>query len=109
MSTMLEKIKEIETDIDILNLYSEWDTFEELEEKVIDWISSEEIIFYFKAIEYLEENDPSLKESIQIAIKYWYSLENINSELLATLLYQQELSEEWENIRSDIEYGICRL
>jgi hypothetical protein len=44
-----------------------------------------EIIYYHKAMEYLRENDISLNESIEIATEYGYTLENINSELLASL------------------------
>jgi hypothetical protein len=44
-----------------------------------------EIIYYSKAIKYLQENDASLSESIEIATEYGYTLENINSELLASL------------------------
>ena len=49
-----------------------------------------EIIYYINAIKYLQENDASLSESINIACEMGYSLENINSELLASLLASQE-------------------
>ena len=38
-------------------------------------------------MKYLSENDPSLSESIEIAQDMGYDLSNINSELLATILY----------------------
>ena len=44
-----------------------------------------DIIYYYKAMEYLKEHDPSLSESIEIATEYGYNLENINSETLASL------------------------
>ena len=45
-----------------------------------------EIIYYSKAIEYLMKNDPSLRESIAIAMEYGYdTYENINSEFLASI------------------------
>ena len=44
-----------------------------------------EVIYYAKAMEYLKEHDTSLSESIEIATEYGYTLENINSELLASL------------------------
>ena len=44
-----------------------------------------EIIYYSKAMEYLIENDASLYESIELATEYGYTLDNINSELLASL------------------------
>ncbi len=44
-----------------------------------------EIIYYSKAMEYLRDNDCSLSESVELATEYGYNLENINSELLASL------------------------
>ena len=44
-----------------------------------------DVIYYSKAMEYLIENDASLYESIELATEYGYILENINSELLASL------------------------
>jgi hypothetical protein len=52
-----------------------------------------DIIYYTNAIDYLAENDKSLKESIDIALEYGLSLENINSELLASLLASRKLEE----------------
>ena len=51
---------------------------------------NEEIIYYSKAIKYLQENDASLSESIEIALEMGYYLENINSELLASLHYSRQ-------------------
>jgi len=45
-------------------------------------------------MEYLINNDTSLNESMSIAAELGYSVENIDSELLATLLFKQELREE---------------
>lgn len=44
-----------------------------------------DIIYYSNAIKYLKENDPSLRESMEIAEQYGYEIKNINSELLASL------------------------
>jgi hypothetical protein len=49
-----------------------------------------EIIYYSNACEYLRNNDNSLRESINIAVDMGYTLENINSELLASLLASQK-------------------
>jgi len=62
-----------------------------------------DIIYYSRAIEYLKGNDASLNESIQIAIEYGYNLENINSEVLASLLASQKIREEFEELREEIE------
>lgn len=68
-----------------------------------------EIIYYSNAIEYLKRYDNCLTESIELAIEYGYTLENINSELLASLLasknamsdywdYQNEINEFFNNL-----------
>tara|TARA_R100001163_G_C5044026_1_gene181601 strand:- start:363 stop:797 length:435 start_codon:yes stop_codon:yes gene_type:complete len=49
-----------------------------------------EIIYYHTAMEYLKEHDTSLSESIEIAHEYGYTLENINSETLASLHASRE-------------------
>ena len=77
-------------------------TEEKARDTLTDAINEQEIIYYSKAIEYLKDNDASLCESIRIAHDYGYELKNINSELLATLLYQRNLSEELENFLSKV-------
>ena len=62
-----------------------------------------EIIYYSNAIEYLKENDSSLNESIELAIEYGYNLENINSEVLASLLSSQNIRIEFEELKEEIE------
>ena len=55
-----------------------------------------EIIYYSRAIEYLSENDPSLTESLAIALEFGYGPEDLNSERLASLLnYQNTLDTFW--------------
>jgi hypothetical protein len=44
-----------------------------------------DIIYYYHAMEYLRNIDNSLRESLEIAKEYGYKLEDINSELLASL------------------------
>ena len=53
-----------------------------------------EIIYYSKAMEYLMENDTSLQNSMELAADFGYTPENINSELLASLLASQYSMEE---------------
>jgi hypothetical protein len=62
-----------------------------------------DIIYYFDAITYLKENDPSLKESIEIALDYGYTLESVNSELLASLLASRNAEQEFYNLQNEIE------
>jgi len=67
-------------------------------EKAQDYCYEQEIIYYYKAIGYLNEHDPSLRESLGYASDCGYELESLNSELLATLLYQQKLLDEIEEV-----------
>tara|TARA_R110000751_G_scaffold280507_1_gene382983 strand:+ start:463 stop:858 length:396 start_codon:yes stop_codon:yes gene_type:complete len=71
---------------DIVYLIDSDTLFEELEN---NGFFNEEVIYYHKAIKYLQENDASLTDSIEIAHEHGYTLENINSELLATLLLNE--------------------
>ncbi len=48
-----------------------------------------EIIYYYNAMEYLMKNDTSLNESLAIAAELGYTPENLNSEILASLLASQ--------------------
>ncbi len=58
-------------------------------------ITFTDVIYYSNAIEYLKENDPSLKNSLEIAEEYGYSLTNTNSETLASLLKSQNNLEDY--------------
>lgn len=83
-------------DVDIIeNMfeYGDCDDADSFYEYVQDRIYEQEIIYYHTAIEYLKEHDPSLRISLELAAEYGHDLQNLNSELLATLLYQQNLSE----------------
>lgn len=56
-----------------------------------------DIIYYSNAIEYLKRYDNCLTESIELAIEYGYTIENINSELLASLLASKNaMSDYWD-------------
>ena len=61
-----------------------------------------EIIYYTNAIEYLQKNDPSLKDSIDLAIEYGHDLQNINSEVLASLLASCNAREQFNDLESEI-------
>lgn len=54
-----------------------------------------DIIYYSNAIEYLKNNDPSLLDSINIALDYGFELKDINSELLASLLASENFKNEF--------------
>lgn len=92
---------------DYIDLYSltHSEGFESFRDGVEKLIDQAEIIYYSKAMEYLMQNDVSLSNSLALAGELGYSLadDNLNSEILATLLLQKELREEFAEIEDDIE------
>ena len=96
-------LNQFDTDLDLVYQYENGISFDEYEQRVLNSINYEEIIYYHKAIDYLKENDSSLFESLSIASDYGYDVESLNSELLATLLHQQNLRNEWSEISQEIE------
>jgi hypothetical protein len=85
-----------DVDIDVLYYlsdfkFSDFYDFDEFENFVIECLENEnafniEIIYYYKAMQFLTEHDQSLSESLEIASEYGYTTENLNSGLLASLL-----------------------
>ena len=67
-----------------------------------------DIIYYSKAIKYLAENDASLSESIELAVDMGYELENVNSELLASLHASQKAREDFHDITDEIDEILSR-
>ena len=96
-------------EVDVLNL-----SFEQRNEntpfdyiELFDSIQSEngfivEIIYYYKAIKYLQEFDSSLIESLELANELGYELNNINSELLASLLASKYNEEKYWELEEQI-------
>ena len=68
-----------------------------------------EIIYYANAIKYLQENDASLQESLEIAAEYGYELKNLNSEVLASLLASRYSQESFYDIKEEIEEFFAEL
>lgn len=62
-----------------------------------------QIIYYSEAMKYLSLQDTSLVNSLEIANEYGYKLEDINSELLASLLASQITREAFFCCRYEIE------
>ena len=89
--------------IDLASLYDNEDTFNDFCDKVCEAISYEDVIYYSEAIKYLSREDASLSDSLDIASEYGYETKDLNSELLATLLYQQRLNEQWCEISEQVE------
>ena len=62
-----------------------------------------EMIYFTNAIEYLSENDPSLKNSLEIASDLGYTPNNLDSEILASLLASNIERTKFYELQSDIE------
>jgi len=59
-------------------------------------------IIYSRAMEYLMNNDNSLRESLSIASEMGFELKNLNSETLASLLASQNAREEFSALENEI-------
>lgn len=79
-----------------------YESIDEIRSEVEDNLNVE-IIYYWNAIEYLMENDPSLNESMRIADEFGYTPENLNSEVLASLLASENEREIWYEFESELE------
>ena len=90
-------------DLDINYILEDCEDIEEVREAVEQMIQEEEIIYYNNAIEFLKEEDQSLQESIELAKEYGYSIEDLNSELLATLLSQSRMLDEVDDLLKLLE------
>lgn len=62
-----------------------------------------EIIYYASAIQFLSKHDDSLRASLQIAADMGYTPENLNSEILASLLSSEIAREEWGELESELQ------
>lgn len=62
-----------------------------------------EIIYFSEAMKYLTLHDTSLRDSLEIANEYGYKLDDINSELLASLLASQITREAFFGYQSEID------
>ena len=100
-------IEEIEKDCDIeLAWYFLNETPDDVDD-VIEYceerINEIEVIYYVTAMDYLREHDASLRDSLSLVSEYGFEIENINSEVLATVLMQAKSREELENYRDELE------
>lgn len=77
--------------------------FEELDED--NDITRADIIYYSTAIKVLQEHDPSLRDSLELAEEFGYNIDSLNSELLASLLISDlNKTDYWKFIESTINY-----
>ena len=71
-----------------------FDTYDD----AIEYCYEQEVIYYHTAMEYLMANDTSLKESLELAGELCLEVDSLSSEVLATILYQQELVNSIEEV-----------
>ena len=90
MKNVKQYLSEINFDIDLSDYYQEGQIFDEFNDAN-------------EAIKYLQKEDPSLKDFLEIAFELGYDIANLSSEVLATLIYQQQLHEKWNDCSKEIE------
>ena len=109
MKTKIETfLYELNTEIDVLNFidvdnidYS--NAYDSIYEMIDDNGGFEiEIIYYSRAMEFLSENDPSLRESLELASEFGFTLDNLNSETLASLLASQNARNDFSDLENEI-------
>jgi len=90
--------------------HNSFDSFDEIRDILDDNNAFQvEIIYYSNAIKYLQENDPSLRESLGIAQEFGYEVKNLNSETLASLLASENTRIEFEELESEVSDLIAEL
>ena len=99
-----EFLRTLTSEIDLPYFASEdTTTFEELREAIEDGSGFDiEIIYYSRAMEYLTQNDNSFNESLNIAAEMCYEPQNLNSEILASLLASRNARNEFEELKTEI-------
>jgi hypothetical protein len=112
MKTREEKIEEflneLDFDINILDYISaeEIESVEDIEDYLTDnniFQQEGEIIYYSNAISFLNKYDNSLQESLSLAKGMGLSIESLNSEILASLLKEEMLRDEFAEVRDEID------
>lgn len=94
--------------IDIIHFFDlEEENYTDMYQRIYDAIEDNngfdcEVIYYQSAMQYLKENDDSLKISLQLAHECGYTLENLNSEILASLLKSDTARDDFHNEKSEI-------
>ena len=99
----------LNTDVDVNDCVTIEDIdFSDAYNSICDMISDNrgfdiDIMSYSSAIQYLQENDASLTESLGIAHDMGYEVGNLNSEILASLLASQNAREDFNDLSSEID------
>jgi len=89
-----------EDDLTELDQDNAFDSLQEILEE--NYAFDIEIIYYTTAIKYLADNDRSLRNSLKLANDIGLTLENLNSETLASLLASEKAREDFQDLENDI-------
>lgn len=92
---------------EIAEMIKDGTRIEDIQEYIEERINEIEVIYYDTALKILADEDPSLKTSLGLASDLGYSLDRLNSEILATLVLQDacrtELAENLDAISELVE------
>jgi hypothetical protein len=89
--------------LDYITDFEDINSFDDLQECLEDnGAFNIDIIYYSNAIQYLMKEDPSLRESLEIAHEYGYTADNLNSEILASLLASQRAREDFQRYEDEL-------
>lgn len=100
--TKLELLKQIEETtvlcdcVDTTYLASQDDEIDH--DMLSAYIYEYNIIYYHNAMKFLSENDPSLRDSLTLANDMGCDMNNLNSEALATMLFQDMALDELNDL-----------
>jgi hypothetical protein len=119
-TTLKNKIEEFLKSLNIDNLeITDFIDIEEIDlnnpfESIYDILEEKdafniEIIYYHNAIEYLKNHDNSLNESLNLAAELCYEVENLNSEILASLLASQNVRNDFYDKEKEIDLFFSTL
>ena len=103
MKTIENKLNELSDNLYLSDYYKKGIEIDEFMEQALEGVYSQEIIYYYKAMDYLKENDNSLNLSLEIADELGFEVSSLNSETLATLLYQDNLRNELYDLQDEID------
>ena len=92
-------------DIDFQYLdWNEINNFDELEEEIDNnGFFQQEVIYYGTAMDYLREQDPSLREALELAGDMGFDAGRLNSEILASILKSERVRESFYELRTEVD------
>lgn len=116
MKTRIKKfLSELDTEIDVLN-YVEIDNidYSDAYKSIYEMIDENsgfdiEIIYNSNAMNYLSENDPSLCASLGLAADLGYEANDLNSEILASLLASKNARRNFCKLENEINGFFAEL